>query len=91
MATHPKYAAWRPEDLALVIPSVFWKCLLRVSSRPYEKPQRKKRMVTRQMGSSDSRSVSSAALVRFLSEVRRDRSLQNGLDNILGLAVVRPT
>lgn len=63
--------------------SVFWKCLLRVSSRPYEKPQRKKRTVTRQMGSSDSLSVNSAALVRFLSDVRSDRAFQNWLENIL--------
>ena len=32
--TYPKYAACRPEDLARVIPSVTWKCLLRVSNRP---------------------------------------------------------
>lgn len=67
------------------MPRVFWKCLFSVSSSPYEKPQRKKRTVTRQMGSSDSFSVSSAAFVRFLSDVRRDRSLQNWLENILAL------
>lgn len=36
--TDPKYAACKPDDRALVIPRVFWKCLLRVSNRPYAKP-----------------------------------------------------
>lgn len=32
--THPKYAACKPDDRALLMPRVFWKCLFSVSSRP---------------------------------------------------------
>lgn len=40
-------------------------------------------MVTRQIGRRDSFKVNSAALVRFLSEVRRERPFQKDLENIL--------
>lgn len=42
-------------------------------------------MVTRQIGKRDSFRVNSAALVLFLSEVRRERPFQNDLENILNL------
>ncbi len=35
---HPKYAACKPEDRVLVMSKVFWKCLLSVSKRPYDRP-----------------------------------------------------
>lgn len=34
----------------MVISRTTWKCLLRTSKRPYEKPQRKKREMTRERG-----------------------------------------
>lgn len=45
------------------MPNVFWKCLFKVSRRPYEKPQRKKRTVTSINGYIDCLRVNSAAFV----------------------------
>lgn len=64
--------------------SVFWKCLLSVSSRPYEKPQRKKRMVTRQIGYIDCRRVNSAAFVLESSRTRNERRAQNPFEIMVG-------
>ena len=46
---------------------------------PYEKPQRKKRMVTRMMGKTDCRSVNSAALLLELFFALKGRALMNSL------------
>lgn len=40
-----------------MIPRVFWKCLFRTSKRPYAKPQRKKREVTRMKAQTEKVSV----------------------------------
>src|SRR5271154_4607494 len=69
------------------MPSTFWKCLFRVSRRPYARPcagseceharrgkdhtQRKNKMVTRQTGRSDARTESSEAVVTWSSRVLR--------------------
>jgi hypothetical protein len=45
------------------MPKVFWKCLFKVSRSPYEKPQRKKRVVTSASGYMDCLKESSAAFV----------------------------
>jgi hypothetical protein len=63
-----------------VIPRVFWKCLFSTSKRPYAKPQRKKREVTRMKAQTEKVSVDQKVVCgrRLTVLSPDDTSLQDG-------------